>query len=169
MTVRLVVAAEPNLTLPNNEVVLEVLNPPIPVPESDTCCGLVVALSLSASVALCRPSEPGVNATPSEQDFRGPTVTGIAPQVPFPFNAYSGSDVIALETISGWLLPLLDTVTVLAEVVPTATFPNASDEVTDTVVVAVAVGVAVIVAVAVVVAVEVAVAVAVGVAVAVAV
>ena len=165
VTVKLVAAVEPNLTLPKVELVLEVLRPPMPVPESATCCGLVVALSLMARVALCKPSEAGVKATPSEHDLRGPTDTGIAPQVPFPFKAYSGSVVIALETINGFLLPLLDTVTVLAEVVPTATLPNASEELTDTVVVAVAVGVAVIVAVAV----EVAVAVAVGVAVAVAV
>jgi hypothetical protein len=145
----LVAAVEPNFTLPNVELVLEVLKPPMPVPERATCCGLVVALSLSASVALCRPSEAGVNATPSEQDLRGATVTGIAPQVPVPLNAYSGSEVVALETISGFLLPLLDTVTVLVEVVATATLPNASEEVTDIEVVGVAVGVVVAVAVAV--------------------
>jgi hypothetical protein len=165
--VTLFAAVEPNFTLPNTELVLEVLRPPIPVPESATCCGLVVALSLIVSVASCDPSEAGLNATPSVQDFRGATLTGIAPQVPCPFNAYSGSEVAALETISWFLLPLLDTVTVLGEVVPTATLPKASGEVTDIEVVGVAVGVGVTVAVAVAVEVAVAVAVAVGVAVAV--
>lgn len=154
-------ALEPNFTLPNAEVLLEVFKPPMPVPESATFCGLVMELPLIASVALCNPSEAGVNATPSEHDLRGATVTGIAPQVPFPLSAYSGSDVVALEINSGWVLPLLDTVTVLADVAPTATSPNASEEAADIEVVGVAVGVAVIVAVAVVVAVAVAVAVAV--------
>ncbi len=149
VTVTLFAAVEPNFTLPNTEVVLEVLKPPMPVPESATFCGLVMELSPSASVALCEPSEAGVNATPSEQDLRGATVTGIAPQVPVPLNAYSGSDVVALEMISGWVLPLFDTVTVLVEFVPTATLPNASEEAADIEVVGVAVGVAVDVAVAV--------------------
>jgi hypothetical protein len=95
--------------------------------------------------------------------LRGASVTGIAPQVPFPFSAYSGSEIVALDTVSIFLLPLLDSVTVLSEVVPTVTLPNASDEVTDIEVVGAAVGVVVAVAVAVRVAVGVVVAVSVAV------
>jgi hypothetical protein len=50
------------------------------------------------------------------QLVEGATVIGIGPQVPVPLNAYSGSDAIALETTSGWILPLLVTVRLLVTV-----------------------------------------------------
>ena len=63
------------------------------------------------SVAPCDPAAVGVNATPIVHDVAGATVTGIAPQVPVPLTAYSGSDGVALEMINGMLLPVLLTVT----------------------------------------------------------
>src|SRR5580693_7145498 len=91
---------------------------------------------------------------------------GSGPQVPVPLRAYSGSEGVAAETVSGLVLPVLVTVTVvLVEVCPTAVLAKASDAVTDIEVVGVAVGVAVAVAVLVAVAVAVAVSVAVAVAV----
>jgi hypothetical protein len=78
-----------------------------PVPESITCCGLVLALSKIASDALCAPTELGVNEIPSVQFVLGATVIGIAPQLPEPLKMYSGSDGVALETISGCVAPVL--------------------------------------------------------------
>lgn len=109
-------------------------------------------MSLRVSDALCAPAELGVNATASWHEVSGATVRGIAPQVPVPLRANSaGSDEVALETTNAFVFPVLSTVTVLVIVWPTATSPNASDAVSDIVVVgvAVAVGVAVEVAVAV--------------------
>src|SRR5271165_4501313 len=108
-------------------------------------------------VALGVPTAFGVNATASVHVVLGASVTGIAPQVPLPLAANSGSDEIALEMISELAGPVLWTVTILVAVWPTAVLPKTSEAVTVSVVVGVAVGVAV--------AVEVAVAVAVGVAV----
>jgi hypothetical protein len=154
----------PNFTLPNIRLLFDSVRPAAPAPESVECCGLVVALSKIISVAPCGPSAVGVNATPSVQVVLGATVIGIAPHVPMPLRAYSAeSDDVALPMISEWVAPVLSTVRFLVSVCPRATLPNASDAVTDTVVVGVAVGVPVAtkVAVAVDVAVWVAVAVAV--------
>ena len=152
----------PNFTLPNSRPLFDNARPAMPAPESVECCGLPVALSKIISVALCAPSAAGVNATPSVQVVFGATVIGIAPHVPVPLRAYSaGSDDVALLMTSEWLAPLLSTVRFFVRVCPRATLPNASDAVTDIVVVGVDVGVAVAVAVAVDVGVLVAVAVAV--------
>jgi hypothetical protein len=71
----------------------------------------------------------------------GATVIGIAPHVPVPLKAYSaGSDDVVLPMNSEWVAPVLETVRFLVSVWPRATLPNASDAVTDTVVVGVAVG-----------------------------
>jgi hypothetical protein len=126
----------------------------------------VIALSLIVSDALCAPIVLGVNATANVHDVLGASITGIAPHVPPPVNAYSKSDAVALAIINGFFAPVLVTVAFLVTVRPTATVPNASDAVTDIDVVAVAVGIAVDVEVAVAVAVSVAVAVAVAAAVA---
>jgi hypothetical protein len=110
-------------------------------PKSVECCGLVVALSKIISVALCGPSAVGVNLTPIVQMVLGATVIGIAPHVPVPLKAYSaGSDDVVLPMNSEWVAPVLETVRFLVSVWPRATLPNASDAVTDTVVVGVAVG-----------------------------
>src|ERR1700691_5470484 len=151
------------------------VKPAMPAPLSVTCCGLVVALSKIIRVALCAPSAAGVNVTPIVQMVLGATVMGIAPQVPVPLSEYSGSDDVALETISGWVAPEFSTVRFFVSAWPRETLPNARDVVTVIVVVgvgvpvgvAVTVGVAMRVAVAVVVLVLVAVGVAVLVAVAV--
>jgi hypothetical protein len=86
---------------------------------------------------------------------------GMAPHVPVPLSAYSGSDGVALEMISEWVGPVLEIVRFFVRDCPTATLPNASEGVTEMEVVgvAVAVGVEVAVFVAVWVAVEVGVAV----------
>lgn len=153
----------PNFTLPNTRVLFVVVNPAMPVPVRDTCCGLVAALSLKVSDALCAPTALGANVTPIVQLVLGATVMGIAPQVPVPLRLYSGSDGIALAIASEFVAPVFAIVTVFVDAWPTAVLANASEAVTDTVVI----GVAVAVAVAVAVEVEVAVAVEVGVAVAV--
>ena len=140
----------PNFTLPNIRLLFDIVRPVMPVPESVECCGLVVALSKSISVALCAPSAAGVNATPSVQVVLGASVMGIAPHVPVPLREYSaGSDDVALAMTSEWVAPVLSTVRFFVSVCPRATLPNASDAVTDIVVVCVAVGVAIGVAVAV--------------------
>lgn len=156
----------PNFTLPNTRLVFDGVKPAMPLPESVTFCGLLVALSLTAIKAGCAPEEFGLNAIPNTHELLGPTTTGSAPHDPVPLTVYSPSDGVTPETISGCAAPVFENVIVLVTVCPTTTFPNASDAVTDTDVVGTAVGVAVALAVAVAVAVEVAVAVAVGVAVA---
>ena len=147
----------PNFTLPNIRLLLVVVRPAMPVPVSATCCGLVVALSVRVRVALCAPIVLGVKATPIVQFVLGATVMGITPQVPVPLKAYSESDGVALEIASAFVAPVFVTVTVFVTVWPTATLPNASEAVTDTVVVGVAVAVGEAVAVGVAVAVDVAV------------
>jgi hypothetical protein len=158
----------PNFSLPNTKLLFDTVRPAMPAPESVERCGLVIALSKIIRVALCVPSALGVNATPSVQMVLGATVIGIGPHVPVPLRVNSaGSDDVALPMTSEWIAPVLSTVRFFVGVWPKATLPNASDAVTDTVVVGVAVGVAVATTVAV--AVDVAVAVAVDVKVAVAV
>ena len=101
-------------------------------------------MSKIMSVALCAPSAPGMKVIPSVQVVLGATVIGIAPQVPVPLKEYSArSDDVALPMTRGWSAPVLSTVTVLVRVWPTAMLPNASDALTDIVVVGVEVGVAV--------------------------
>lgn len=136
----------------------------MPVPERVTCCGLVVALSRIVSDASCVPTVLGTNEIPSLHELSGATVTAIAPQVPVPLSAYSESDDVTLETISGRVAPVFLIVMGLVAAWPTATLPNDRDDVADIEVVGVAVGVAVAVVVAVCVAVAVAVRVAVAVA-----
>jgi hypothetical protein len=97
----------PKVTLPKIKLLLLVDRPAMPAPLSATCCGLVVALSVRVRVALCAPTLLGVNAIPSVQFVLGATVMGIGPQVPVPLSAYSGSDGVALETISEWVAPVL--------------------------------------------------------------
>ena len=121
----------------------------MPVPVSATCCGLVVALSVRVKVALCAPTLLGANAIPIVQLVLGATVIGMGPQVPVPLSAYSGSDGVALEMVSEWVAPVLETVRFLVNDWPTATFPNANEVATEIVVVGVAVAVGVEVAVAV--------------------
>jgi hypothetical protein len=105
-------------------------------------------LSKVIRVALCAPSAEGVKATPSVQVVLGASVIGIAPQVPVPVRAYSaGSDEVALPITNEWLAPMLSTVRFFVSFCPRATLPNASDAVTDIVVVGVDVGVGVAVAV----------------------
>jgi hypothetical protein len=134
----------PNFTLPNIRLLFDSVRPATPAPESVESCGLVVVLSKIISVALCGPSAAGVNATPSVQVVLGATVIGIAPHVPVPLRANSaGSDDVALPMISEWFAPVLSTVRFLTSVWPRATLLNASDAVTDVVVVGVAVGVTV--------------------------
>ena len=154
-------ALVPKVTLPKVRLLLLVERPAMPVPLSATCCGLVVALSVSVRVALCAPTLFGENATPSVQLVLGATVMGTGPHVPVPLSAYSGFEGVALEMISELAAPVLETVRILVIDWPTATFPKAIELATRTVVVgvAVAVGVEVAVEVAVFVAVEVAVAV----------
>src|SRR3984957_7504329 len=138
----------PNFTLPNARLLFDIARPAMPAPESVECCGLTVALSKIVSVAACAPSAVGVNATPSVQVVLGASVIGIAPQVPVPLRAYSaGSDDVTLPITNEWLPPVLSTVRFFVSVCPRATLPNASDAVTDIVVVGVDVGVAVAVAV----------------------
>ena len=139
----------PNFTLPNIRLLLVVVRPAMPVPVSDTCCGLVAVLSVSVNDALFAPIALGVNATPIVQFVLGATVMGITPQVPVPLRAYSESDGVALEITSECVAPVFATVTVFVNVWPTAVLTNASEAVTDTVVVGVAVAVGVEVAVAV--------------------
>jgi len=107
----------PNFTFPKTRLLTDVVISATPVPLSVECCGLVLALSVSVSVALWAPSALGVNATPSVQFALGATVIGIAPQVPVPLSAYSaGSDETALDTTSGWVAPVLVTVRFLVTV-----------------------------------------------------
>jgi hypothetical protein len=160
----------PNFSLPNTRLVFDIVRPAMPVPDSAECCGLLLALSSSVSVALCNPSAPGVKVTGTVQVVLGATVIGIDPQVPAPLTTYSaGSETVALEMTNEWVAPVLSTVKFFVAEWPKATLPKAREAVTDTVVVGVAVGVAVIVGTAVAVAVLVAVAVDVAVLVAVAV
>ena len=157
----------PNFTLAKARLVFVKDRPAMPLPENVDCCGLVAALSKIVSVALCAPTAFGVNATPSVQLVLGATVIGIAPQVPLPLRAYSaGSDDIAFDMISELVAPVFLTVRLFVTVWPTATLPNVSEAVTDTVVVGVVVAVGMAVAVEVDVAVDVAVWVAVAVVVA---
>jgi hypothetical protein len=101
----------PNFTCPYTRLFTDVVRSTTPVPLSAACCGLVVALSVSVSVALWAPSALGVNATPRVQFALGATVIGIAPHVPVALREYSaGSDDIALDTTSGWVAPVLVTV-----------------------------------------------------------
>jgi len=151
-TVKVFTAVDPIFTFPNTRLLTEVVRSTMPVPVSAELCGLVVALSLSVSDALSALAAAGVNATASVHDVLGATVTGIAPQVPVSLRANSaGSDEAALEMTRELVAPVFLTVRVLVVVWPTATLPNASDAVSDIVVVgvAVAVGVAVEVMVAV--------------------
>ena len=148
VTLKDTVGLRPNFTLPNTRPLFDNARPAMPAPESVECCGLPVALSKIISVALRAPSAAGVNATPSVQVVFGATVIGIAPHVPVPLRAYSaGSDDVALPMTSEWLAPALSTVRFFVRVCPRATLPNASDAVTDIVVVGVDVGVVVAVAV----------------------
>ena len=107
----------PNFWLRNVRLLAEVVISAVPVPLSAACCGLVVALSVSVSVALCAPSVAGANATSSVQFVLGATVIGIAPQVPPPVTVKcTGSDDIALEIINECVVPRLVTFAVLATV-----------------------------------------------------
>jgi hypothetical protein len=148
VTLKAAVVLIPNLTLPNVRLVFVMVKPAMPAPLSVTCCGLVVALSKIIRVALCAPSAAGVNFTPIVQMVLGATVMGIAPQVPVPLSEYSGSDDVALETISGWVAPEFSTVRFFVSAWPRETLPNAREVVTVIVVVGVPVGVAVAVGVA---------------------
>jgi hypothetical protein len=130
VTLKVVTPLAPNFTLPNTRLLFEVVRSTMPVPLSDTRCGLVAVLSLIESVALCAPAAPGVNATASVHDVPGATITGIAPHVPVPLGAYSESDGVPLEMTRG-ARPEFRTVRSLVTVWPTATFPNASEAVTD--------------------------------------
>ena len=91
----------PNLTLAYTMLVFELDSPAMPLPVSVECCGLVVALSVNVSVALCAPTDAGAKVTPSVQFVLWASVIGIAPQVPVPLSEYSGSEGTALETVSG--------------------------------------------------------------------
>jgi len=91
-------------------LLVEVVRSARPAPLSVTCCGLVVALSLIVIVAPCEPTAVGVNPTPIVHDAVGASVTGIAPHVPVPVIAYSGSEGVAPETTSELVLPVLLTV-----------------------------------------------------------
>jgi hypothetical protein len=138
----------PNFTLPNTRLLFDIVRPAMPLPESVECWGLVVALSKIIRVALCAPSAAGVKATTSVQVVLGATTIGIGPQVPVPLRAYSaGSDEVTLPMTSECVAPVLSTVRFFVSVCPRATLPNASDAVTDIVVVGVDVGVPVAVAV----------------------
>jgi hypothetical protein len=130
VTLRVVTPLAPNFTLPNTRLLFEVVRSTMPVPLRATRCGLVAVLSLIESVALCAPAAAGVNATASVHEVSGSTVTGIAPHVPVPLGAYSESDGVALEITRG-ARPEFRTVRSLVTVWPIATFPNASEAVTD--------------------------------------
>ena len=106
----------PNFTCPYTRLLAVVVRSATPVPLSAGCCGLVVVLSVSVSVAPCAPSALGVNETRSVQLPLGATVIGIAPHVPVPLITYSGSDDVALDTTSGWVAPVLVTVRVFVTV-----------------------------------------------------
>jgi hypothetical protein len=106
---------KPNFSFGYVRLLTEVVRSTVPVPVSADCCGLVPALSLRVSVALCAPSAAGANVTPSLQFPLAATVIGIVPQEPAPVTINSvGSDDIALEMISGLVRPVLVTVTVFA-------------------------------------------------------
>jgi len=49
---------------------------PVPVPVNDTICGLPVALSVTVSVAVRRPTPAGLKLTPIDVRPLGPTVSG---------------------------------------------------------------------------------------------
>src|SRR5208337_4233757 len=100
----------------NTRLLLVVAGPAMPAPVSVTCCGLVVELSTTASDAGCAPTALGENEMPSVQCVPCATVTGSVPQVPVPLSAYSGSEGVALETISALVLPELVIVTVFVVV-----------------------------------------------------
>ena len=106
----------PNVTLPHAKLVTEVVRVVRPVPLKVTCFGLVIALSLIVSDALCAPTVLGVNATANVHDVLGASITGIAPHVPPPVNAYSKSDAVALAIINGFFAPVLVTVAFLVTV-----------------------------------------------------
>jgi len=106
-TLKTFTPVEPNSTSPYTRLLFVSVRPAMPVPVRLTCCGLVVVLSLSVSDAECAPTASGVNDTPIVQFALGATVIGIAPQVPVPLKVYSESDAIALETINGWVAPVL--------------------------------------------------------------
>jgi hypothetical protein len=76
------------------------------LPLSATCCGLVVVLSVNVSDALCGPGELGANETAMVHEPFAASITGIGPHDP-PLTTNSGSDEIALEMISGFVLPVL--------------------------------------------------------------
>lgn len=106
----------PNFTSGYARLLTDVVRSATPVPLSAGCCGLVVELSVRVRVAPCDPSALGVNETPSVQFPLGETVIGIAPHVPVPLRAYSGSDGVALDTTNGWVAPVLVTVRFLVTV-----------------------------------------------------
>jgi len=161
-------AFEPSFTLPNAKLVGVTDIVIVPVPLTATLCGLLDALSLTDSVALCSPSALGVNPIAIVQVAR--CANPPAGHVVAPVAANSGSFEVTLPT-NNMFAPVFFTVMILVTVFPTGELPIAREAGTEMEVVgvAVAVGVAVDVAVAVVVSVAVAVAVFVAVAVAVAV
>lgn len=115
VTATVLIPLAPNFSLRNVRLLAEVVRVTVPVPLSAECCGLVVALSVRVSVALCAPTVAGAKVSPSVQFPLGATVIGAMPQVPAPVTVNSaGSDDTALEMISGWVAPVLVTVTVFA-------------------------------------------------------
>ena len=64
-------------------------------------------MSVSVRVVLCAPTEAGANFIPIVQFVLGAIVIGMGPHVPVPLGAYSGSDELTLEMISGWAVPVL--------------------------------------------------------------
>jgi hypothetical protein len=112
----------------------------VPVPVAATCCGLVLVLSLTKSVALCIPSVLGVNPIAIVQvcmDASPPPGQVVAPVA-----ANSGSFEVTLPMNNNFV-PVFLTVMFLVTLSLTGTLPKASALVVVREVVGVAVGVAV--------------------------
>jgi hypothetical protein len=103
----------------------------VPVPLAATCCGLLDALSLTESVALCAPSVLGVN--PIAIVHVAKCANPPPGQVVAPVAANSGSFEVTLPMNSKFV-PVFWTVMFLVTVSPTGEFPKASEAGTVTVV-----------------------------------
>ena len=165
-TVIVSVAFEPIFTLANPKLAGVTVISTVPVPLAATCCGLLDALSLTESVALCAPIVLGVKPIAIVQVAKCASPPG--GQLVAPVAANSGSFEVTLPTNSRFV-PAFLTVRFLVTAFPTGELPIASEAGTVIEVVGVAVGVAVAVGLVVAVAVAVGVFVTVAVAVAVAV
>jgi hypothetical protein len=72
----------PTTTVPKLKLLAERVTGATPVPVSAVVCGLLLASSLTVSVAVALPNAEGVNVTPILQLFPAPSVLGLRGQFP---------------------------------------------------------------------------------------